>query len=121
MPPAVPPLRLMFWETTKACNLRCRHCRAVPEAERSKVELSTAEAFSLIDQIAEVARPVLILSGGEPLYRSDIFDIGAYGRSKGFRMALATNGTMIDDGLAARIREAGFSRVAVSLDGASRR
>lgn len=118
MPAAVPPLRLMFWETTKACNLRCRHCRAVPEAERSRVELSTEEAFSLIDQIAEVSRPVLILSGGEPLYRSDIFDIGAYGRSKGFRMALATNGTMIDDGLAARIRETGFSRVAVSLDGA---
>jgi heme b synthase len=115
---AVPPLRLMFWETTKACNLRCQHCRAVPEAERSRVELSTEESFGLIDQIAEVATPVLILSGGEPLYRQDIFDIGAYGRSKGFRMALATNGTMIDRAVAERIRSTGFSRVAISLDGA---
>ena len=118
IPMAAPPLRLMFWETTKACNLRCQHCRAVPEAERSRVELTTEESFGLIDQIAEVARPVLILSGGEPLYRSDIFDIGAYGVSKGFRMALATNGTLIDRAIAARIQSTGFSRVAISLDGA---
>ena len=118
MPQPVPALRLMFWETTKACNLRCQHCRAVPESERSLVELDTQEAFGLIDQIAEVARPVLILSGGEPLYRPDIFDIGAYGYSKGFRMALATNGTMIDRRQAQRIKDTGFSRVAISLDGA---
>lgn len=118
-PEMAPPLRLMFWETTKACNLRCQHCRAVPEAERSRVELTTEESFGLIDQIAEVARPVLILSGGEPLYRPDIFDIGAYGVGKGFRMALATNGTLIDRPLAARIRQTGFSRVAISLDGAA--
>lgn len=117
VPTAAPPLRLMFWETTKACNLRCQHCRAVPEAERSRVELTTEESFGLIDQIAEVSRPVLILSGGEPLYRSDIFDIGAYGISKGFRMALATNGTLIDRALSTRIRDTGFSRVAISLDG----
>ncbi len=117
-PMAAPPLRLMFWETTKACNLRCQHCRAVPEAERSRVELTTKEAFGLIDQIAEIAKPVLILSGGEPLYRSDIFDIGAYGFSKGFRMALATNGTMIDRPIAEQIKGTGFSRVAISLDGA---
>jgi AdoMet-dependent heme synthase len=118
LPTAAPPLRLMFWETTKACNLRCQHCRAVPEAERSLVELSTEESFGLIDQIAEVAKPVLILSGGEPLYRQDIFDIGAYGCGKGFRMALATNGTMIDRAVARRIQSTGFSRVAISLDGA---
>jgi AdoMet-dependent heme synthase len=121
MPPTVPALRLMFWETTKACNLRCQHCRAIPEAERSLVELSTDESFRLIDQIAAVAKPVLILSGGEPLYRSDIFDIGAYGFSKGFRMALATNGTMIDRPVAERIKATGFSRVAISLDGAAAR
>lgn len=111
-------MRLLFWETTKACNLRCQHCRAVPEEERSRVELDTEESFGLIDQIAEVAKPVLVLSGGEPLYRNDIFDIGAYGCSKGFRMALATNGTLIDRSLARRIKTTGFSRVAVSLDGA---
>jgi AdoMet-dependent heme synthase len=113
-----PPPRLMFWETTKACNLSCRHCRAVPEQAIGPDVLTTAESFRLMDQIAEVARPVLILSGGEPLYRPDIFEIGAYGRAKGFRMALATNGTLVDEGVARCIVETGFSRVAISLDGA---
>jgi AdoMet-dependent heme synthase len=117
VPPA-PPLRLMFWEMTKACNLKCRHCRAVPEEELGHDELSTTEALAMIDQIAEIARPVLILSGGEPLYRRDVFDIGRYGVSKGFRMALATNGTLVDEPTARRIRDAGFSRVSISLDGA---
>jgi AdoMet-dependent heme synthase len=113
-----PPLRLMFWELTKACNLRCRHCRAVPEVECGNRELSTREAFQLIDQIAEVTRPVLILSGGEPLYRRDVFDIGRRGVASGFRMALATNGTLVDDGIAGRVADTGFSRVSISLDGA---
>ncbi len=113
-----PALRIVFWETTKACNLRCQHCRAVPEAERAANELTTAEGIGLIDQIAEVTRPVLILSGGEPLYRPDIFDLAAHGRDRGFRMALATNGTLVDAAVARRIRAAGFSRIAVSLDGA---
>ena len=113
-----PPLRLVFWETTKICNLSCQHCRAVPRSARDPLELTTEESFALIDQIAEVTRPVLVLSGGEPLARLDIFELGAYGRDKGFRMALATNGTLIDRDIARRIRETGFSRVAVSLDGA---
>lgn len=113
-----PPLRIVFWETTKACNLRCQHCRAIPEAERSRAELTTGEGIALIDQLAEVTRPVLILSGGEPLFRSDIFDLAAHGRDRGFRMALATNGTLVDAGIARRVRTTGFSRVAVSLDGA---
>lgn len=115
---AAPALRLMFWETTKACNLRCQHCRAVPEAAIGPDVLTTAESFRLMDQIADVTKPVLILSGGEPLYRPDIFDLGAYGREKGFRMALATNGTLIDTAVARRIVDTGFSRVAISLDGA---
>lgn len=115
---AAPPLRLMFWETTKACNLRCQHCRAVPQATLGPADLTTDEALGVMNQIAEVAKPVLILSGGEPLYRPDIFALGAYGKQKGFRMALATNGTLIDRRVAANIASAGFSRVAVSLDGA---
>ncbi|MGE5358062.1 MAG: radical SAM protein [Bacteroidales bacterium] len=113
-----PALRLVFWETTKACNLRCQHCRAIPESERALTELSTAEGIALIDQIAEVTRPVLILSGGEPLYRPDIFQLAGHGCDRGFRMALATNGTLVDAPMATRIREAGFSRVSISLDGA---
>jgi radical SAM protein with 4Fe4S-binding SPASM domain len=114
-----PALGLVFWETTKACNLTCRHCRAVPQKALGPTELDTNGAFDLIDAIAEVAKPVLVLSGGEPLYRPDLFDIAAYGIESGFRMALATNGTLIDGRMAAKIADAGFSRVAISLDGAT--
>jgi heme b synthase len=113
-----PPLRLVFWETTKACNLSCRHCRAVPQRKLGPEELTTREAFNLIDALAEVSRPVLVLSGGEPLFRPDLFDLAEYGVQSGFRMALASNGTLIDGRVAAKIADAGFSRVAVSLDGA---
>ncbi|HJZ76066.1 MAG TPA: radical SAM protein [Vicinamibacterales bacterium] len=113
-----PSLRLVFWETTKACNLSCRHCRAVPQRSLGPMELTTRRALDLIDDIATVARPVMVLSGGEPLFRPDLFDIGEYGVESGFRMALATNGTLVTERVAARIADAGFSRVAISLDGA---
>ena len=113
-----PSLRLVFWETTKACNLSCRHCRAVPQRSLGPRELTTRRAFDLIDDIAKIAAPVMVLSGGEPLFRPDLFDIGAYGVESGFRMALATNGTLVTERVAAHIADAGFSRVAISLDGA---
>jgi heme b synthase len=113
-----PPLRLLFWETTKACNLQCLHCRAVPQKGLGPSDLSTAEAKAMMDAIAEIARPVFILSGGEPLYRPDIFELARYGKSLGFRMALATNGTLVGDELADEIKDAGISRVSISLDGA---
>ena len=115
----IPQLRLVFWETTKACNLTCRHCRAVPQRKLGPMELNTSRAFDLIDSIAEIAKPVFVLSGGEPLFRPDLFDIAEYGVSTGFRMALATNGTLVTDRIAARIADTGISRVAVSLDGAA--
>jgi heme b synthase len=114
-----PSLRLVFWETTKACNLTCRHCRAVPTRRVGPTELTTTRAFDLMDGIAAVARPVFVLSGGEPLFRPDLFDIGEYGVESGFRMALATNGTLVTEHVAAKIADAGFSRVAISLDGAN--
>lgn len=114
----VAPPRLVFWETTKACNLSCQHCRAVPQTACSPEDLTTREGFALMDQLAALGRAVLILSGGEPLYRSDVFDLARRGTSVGLRMALATNGTLIDAGVARAIAGAGFQRVAVSLDGA---
>ena len=114
-----PPLRLVFWETTKACNLTCRHCRAVPQRAIGPMELTTRRALDLIDDIAIVAKPVMVLSGGEPLFRPDLFEIAAYGVESGFRMALATNGTLVTGQVAAKIADAGFSRVAISLDGAN--
>jgi radical SAM protein with 4Fe4S-binding SPASM domain len=115
----VAPPRLVFWETTKACNLTCRHCRAIPQTSCSDQDLTTREGFALIDQLAGLGKPVLVLSGGEPLYRRDVFELAGYGTALGLRMALATNGTLIDAGIAAAIAEAGFQRVAISLDGAS--
>ena len=114
-----PSLRLVFWETTKACNLSCQHCRAVPQRRLSPSELTTSRALDLIDDIAKVAKPVFVLSGGEPLFRPDLFDIAAYGVETGFRMALATNGTLVDGRVAAKIADSGIARVAVSLDGAN--
>jgi MoaA/NifB/PqqE/SkfB family radical SAM enzyme len=77
---ATPPLRLLFWETTKACNLECKHCRAVPQKGLGPLDLTTPEAFAMMDGIAAIAKPVFILSGGEPLYRPDIFDLASYGK-----------------------------------------
>ncbi len=109
--------RLIFWELTKRCNLKCRHCRADADEEEFSGELTTDQIRGVMDDIAETARPILVLTGGEPLYRKDLFDLAAHARGKGFPLALATNGTLIDEALAGRIREAGFQRVSISIDG----
>jgi len=83
-----------------------------------KEELSTEECFVFIDNLASFATPILILTGGEPLNRPDIFEIAEYAASRSLRVALASNGTLIDKGIAARIKEVGIRRVAVSIDGA---
>lgn len=110
--------RLIFWELTKGCNLRCVHCRATATELRAPSDLSTQAAKDIIDQIAEVSRPILVLSGGEPLYRSDIFQLARYGTEKGLRVALATNGTLVSKEVARMIVDSGVQRVAISLDGA---
>lgn len=110
--------RLIFWELTKGCNLRCIHCRASATELSSPNDLSTRAAKGIIDQIAEVSQPILVLSGGEPLFRADIFELARYGTEKGLRVALATNGTLVTKPVARKIVEAGVKRVAISLDGA---
>ncbi len=112
-------LRLVFWETTAGCNLECVHCRRLDVArEMMQSDLTTAEAFRLVDQIAGVGDPILILSGGEPLIRPDILDIARHARGRGLTVSLATNGTLVTSKLARAIQAAGIARVAVSLDGA---
>ena len=110
-------LRLLFWETTIGCNLRCAHCRASAEPGRSSEEMNTEQAFKFVDDIASFAKPILVLSGGEPLYRPDILDIAAHASSKGLQVALATNGTLVDLAMAQAIKKAGISRVSISIDG----
>ncbi|HXM65718.1 MAG TPA: radical SAM protein, partial [Candidatus Acidoferrum sp.] len=110
--------RLIFWELTKGCNLRCIHCRASATELSSPSDLSTVAAKAIIDQIAEVSSPILVLSGGEPLFRSDIYELARYGTDKGLRVALATNGTLVTKQVARKIFDTGVKRVAISLDGA---
>jgi len=110
--------RLIFWELTKGCNLRCIHCRASATELSSPNDLSTQTAKNIIDQIAEISHPILVLSGGEPLFRSDIFELARYGTEKALRVALATNGTLVTKAVARKIVDAGVQRVAISLDGA---
>jgi radical SAM protein with 4Fe4S-binding SPASM domain len=112
------PPRLIFWEVTKGCNLRCIHCRASATELNSPSDLSTQAATGIIDQIAAAVNPILVLSGGEPLYRSDIFQLARYATDKGLRVALATNGTLVTKEVARMIVDSGVRRVSISLDGA---
>jgi len=117
-------LRLLFWETTIKCNLSCAHCRRLESDEAAVTDLSTAQAIDLMEQLAELGRnqpvmPVLVFSGGEPLCRDDLFELVGKARSLGITPALATNGTLINSGVAEQIRDSGIVRVAVSLDGAT--
>lgn len=114
-----PPPRLIFWETTAGCNLECIHCRRITVANQLlPQDLTTAEALAMIDQIAAMGSPIFVLSGGEPLFRPDIFDIARHAADAGLIVALATNGTLITADVARRIKESGIRRVSISFDGA---
>ena len=110
--------RLIFWEVTKGCNLRCIHCRASATELSSPTDFNTETALDVISQIAAFGNPILVLSGGEPLYRTDIFDLARFATDKGLRVALATNGTLVSKVVAQKIVASGVKRVAISLDGA---
>lgn len=113
------PLRLVFWETTAGCNLECIHCRRLDVShELMKNDLTTEQSFYLVDSILEAGNPILILSGGEPLYRPDIIEIASYAVKRGLKVALATNGTLVDASMAKKIVDSGISRVSISIDGA---
>lgn len=109
---------IIAWETTAACNLHCSYCRASAKASPDEEELSREEALVFIDEVAPLG-PMLILSGGEPLLRADIFDLARHATGLGLRVSLATNGTLLDSSVVDRIFHSGISRVSISLDGAS--
>jgi radical SAM protein with 4Fe4S-binding SPASM domain len=118
MKTAIDKPRLIFWEVTKGCNLRCIHCRATATELSSTLDLPTNKALNIIKQVSQLSLPILVLSGGEPLFRDDIFELARYARECGLRVALATNGTLVNPEVARRIVDAGVRRVAISLDGA---
>ncbi|MCX7823185.1 MAG: heme b synthase [Syntrophobacterales bacterium] len=111
--------RLIAWEVTRTCNLSCIHCRAASINAPYSGELSTEEAIGLIDNIGLVWKPILILTGGEPLLRKDIFEIAHYSSQKGCRVTMATNGTLVDPEIAKDMKRSGIQRVSISLDGSS--
>ena len=117
-------LRLLFWETTIKCNLSCAHCRRVEDDEQVITDMSTEQSKAMIDQLADVGQsqgfmPILVFSGGEPLCRGDLFEVIEYASSKGLILALATNGTLIDEEIAKKVKQSGIQRASISLDGAT--
>lgn len=112
--PAVP---VVIWNLVRRCNLACKHCYSVSANKDFRGELSTADAYRVMDDLKAFAVPALILSGGEPLLRSDIFDIGLRAKSLGFYTTLSTNGTLITDAVADAIASVRFDYVGISLDG----
>ncbi|RPI77208.1 MAG: heme b synthase [Desulfobacteraceae bacterium] len=113
------PLRLVAWELTRTCNLSCIHCRAAAGRGPYSGEWSTDQSLIFLDQIAHIGKPIVILTGGEPLLRSDLFEIASYGAQLGLRMVLATNGTLLTPDKVKQIQSAGIQRVSISLDGAT--
>ncbi|MDP2960491.1 MAG: heme b synthase [candidate division Zixibacteria bacterium] len=111
--------RLIAWEITRSCNLDCKHCRAKASLGPYSGELSTQDCFKLLDDIASLGKPIIILTGGEPMLREDIYDIAKYGNSLGLRMVMAPCGLLINPETAKKIREANIQRISISLDGAS--
>ncbi len=108
---------VVAWNMTRTCNLRCRHCYMDADAQTHAGELTTAEAKKFIDDLAAFHVPALLLSGGEPLTREDFFELAEYASSRGVRPTLSTNGTLIDEEAAKKIKAAGVAYVGVSLDG----
>ncbi|MBN2299234.1 MAG: radical SAM protein [Deltaproteobacteria bacterium] len=108
---------ILAWELTRSCNLNCLHCRASATSDVPPGELSTQEGFALLDNASRSGTKMVILSGGEPLLRDDVFEIAKYGTSLGLRMTMAVNGSLVTPDIAAKMKDCGISRVSVSLDG----
>ncbi len=112
-----PPGPVVIWNLIRRCNLTCKHCYSISADKDFPGELSTQEVFGVMDDLKRFRVPVLILSGGEPLLRPDIFDIARRAREMGFYVGLSSNGTLIDESNIERIAAIGFDYVGVSLDG----
>ncbi len=109
---------IVIWEVTRACDLKCVHCRAEAIVQRHPLELSFKEGCTLIDQIREFGKPLFVITGGDPLKRPDIYDLIRYGDEKGLRVALTPSGTqLMQPAVIKKFKTSGLSRLAVSLDG----
>jgi heme d1 biosynthesis radical SAM protein NirJ len=112
-----PPGPVVIWNLIRRCNLACKHCYSISADTDFPGELSTEEVFKVMDDLKGFRVPVLILSGGEPLMRPDIFDISRRAKQMGFYVGLSTNGTLIDESNIKRIAAIGYDYVGISIDG----
>jgi len=111
---------IVIWETTQACDLACCHCRASAQSKRHPLELTTMEAEKLIRDVADLKPPIFILTGGDPLKRSDIFYLVRRAAAHGLKPAMTPSATpLLTRDAIADLKRAHLSRMAVSLDGAS--
>ena len=112
-----PPGPVVIWNLVRRCNLTCRHCYSISADKDFPNELNTGQVFEVMDDLKQFRVPVLILSGGEPLLRPDIFDIARRAKEMGFYTALSTNGTLIDEKNIDAITDIGFDYLGISIDG----
>jgi len=109
--------RIVIWETTRACALACRHCRAEASPCRDALELTTAEGFGLIDSVAAFGKPLFILTGGDPMMRDDLYELVAYGCARGLPVSISPSATgRLTDEALRKLAEGGVRRIALSLD-----
>ncbi|MFC3153249.1 heme d1 biosynthesis radical SAM protein NirJ [Litoribrevibacter euphylliae] len=116
-PARKPPGPVVIWNLIRRCNLTCKHCYSISADIDFKGELSTDEVFTVMDDLKGFRVPVLILSGGEPLLRPDIFEISKRAKDMGFYVGLSSNGTLITEENIDQIAEVGYDYVGVSIDG----
>lgn len=111
--------RIIAWEVTRQCNLNCKHCRAAARNIPYENEFTTEQCFRLLENIAAFARPIIILTGGEPMLRADIYDIARHGHELGLRMVMAPCGVLVDDAAVKKMLAAGIQCISISIDGAT--
>jgi len=116
---AAEPGPVVVWNCTRQCNLHCIHCYAGAGSRAEAPSMNTKQGMQFIDDLVEFKVPVILFSGGEPLLRDDLFDLAGHAVSRGLRIALSTNGTLIDGAAADRIGRIGFAEVGISIDGTS--
>jgi heme b synthase len=109
----------LAWEVTQRCNLKCVHCRCSSDMTSSEGDFTIDEGKKLLKDIADFSKPVVVLSGGEPLLRGDIFELASYGTSIGLRMCMATNGVLVTDDICREMKKADIKMVSLSLDGST--
>lgn len=111
--------RVVAWESTRACRFACLHCRAQAQRAPDPEQLSTKEAFSLVEQIAEFGKPIFIISGGDPLERTDIFVVVKHATGMRIRVVMSPSGSSLTPEVIEKMKASGVKMISVSLDGSN--